>query len=473
MTNPQPNLDPDESVDIATAGEASAELVEARQQERLDDTVAGSSARHDPYAAIRDRNYQFFAGGWVFASMGLQMQQTALFWEVYERTHDPLSLGFVGVARALPVLALALPAGQIVDMVDRRRVLLWTQVAFAGASVLLAIGSHLHAGMLWIYALITLTGCARVFNGPSRSSLLPLIVKREHFHNAVTWNSGLFHLSAVLGPLVAGAMIAWTGTAWPVYAVTVASCLWFAVACTFIRPYQRQEAVKDGRTIWSVAHPAVLLPGMLQGARHVWHEKTVLGALTLDLFAVLLGGATALLPVYAKDILEVGPFGLGMLKSAQFVGALVMALVLAHLPPFSRSGRTLLWSVAGFGLCWILFGISRSFVLSLVLLFALGALDGISVVIRHVLVNVRTPDALRGRVNAVNSVFIESSNELGAFESGAAAKGFGALLGSSIAGAVWSVVTGGIGTVLVVGVVALWLPELRKLGRLEEPAEKR
>jgi MFS family permease len=199
---------------------------------------------------------------------------------------------------------------------------------------------------------------------------------------------------------------------------------------------------------------------MLEGARHVRREKSVLGALVLDLFAVLLGGATALMPVYAKDILRVGPVGLGALKAAPFVGALVTALVLAHRPPFKRAGRTMLLSVAGFGVCTIAFGLSRWFWLSLALLLTLGALDGVSVVVRHVLVNVRTPNHLRGRVNAVNSVFIESSNELGGFESGLLAR---------LTTPVVSVVAGGIGTILVVLGVAAALPQLRKLGRLEEP----
>ena len=415
--------------------------------------------------------------------MGLQMQGTALLWEVYEKTHDPFSLGLASLARALPVLLLALPAGAIVDLVDRKKVLIGTQIAFAVASVALTLGSYSNVSVWWIYVLVSLTGCARVFNGPSRSSLLPQIVRPDHFHNAVTWNSGMFHLSATAGPFAAGGLIYLTslmgmgvdaagvahGVAWPVYAIAGASCLWFALACSFVRPYEdigsaARRATGMGGGVLQAIRPSVLLPGMLDGVRHVWREKTVFGALALDLLAVLLGGATALMPVFAKDILDRGPIGLGALKAMPFVGALVISLIIAHRPPFRRAGRALLYSVAGFGVCTIGFGLSTNFWLSLALLFVLGALDGVSVVIRHVLVSVRTPDALRGRVSAVNSVFIESSNELGGFESGLVAKLFTPVI---------SVVAGGIGTVLVVGAMAMAIPELRRLGRLENPKTER
>lgn len=390
------------------------------------------------------------------------MQGTALAWEIYERTHDPLALGYVGLARALPVLVLALPAGQLVDLLDRRKVLIGTQIAFAAASVALTLGSFYQVSIWWMYILVALTGCARVFNGPTRASLLPHIVLPRNFHNAVTWNSGVFQFSATSGPLIAGTLLWWWGVAWPVYAIAGASCIVFGYFCSFIRPYPRQERHTSLAVGIDALRPGILLRGMLAGAAHVWREKTVFGAIALDLFAVLLGGATALMPVFAKDILNVGPVGLGALKSAPYVGALIMAFVIAHRPPMRRAGPALLWSVAGFGLCTILFGISKSFILSLSALVLLGALDNISVVVRHVLVAVRTPDALRGRVSAVNSVFIESSNELGGFESGLVARIFTPVI---------SVVSGGIGTILVVLVMTWCLPELRRLRRLEEPTD--
>lgn len=436
---------------------------------------ADSLPRHDPYSAFREPNYRYFAGGWALASIGLQMQGTAIAWEVYEKTADPLSLGFVSLARALPVIALALPAGQIVDLLDRRKILMFTQVGFALTSLLLALGSAYQASVSWTYALIALTGCARVFNGPSRSSLLPQIIRPERFQNAVAWNSGVFQFAATIGPIVAGGLIwlsGWLGmgkdaagvghgVAWPIYIISAASALMMALGCTLIHPYPDLVTKDDSngvRSIRDAIRPSVLLPGMLEGARHVWREKTVFGAIMLDLLAVLLGGATALMPVYAKDILHAGPIGLGALKSAPFVGALVVALALAHSRPFERAGRTLLLCVAGFGVCTIGFGFSTNFWLSVALLFTLGALDGVSIVIRHVLVIANTPDRLRGRVAAVNSVFIESSNELGGFESGLVARLFTPMI---------SVVSGGIGTILVVIGVAWWLPELRRLRKLD------
>lgn len=424
---------------------------------------------HDSFAALRHRNYLLFAGGWLPASIGLQMQGTALAWEVYERTHDPFALGILGLARALPTVVLALPAGQMIDLLNRQRVLVNTQLGLAAVSMLLAVGSIFWersggapAGVWMMYVLSALTGCARVFNGPSRASLLPLILpggaSTPLFHNAITWNSGVFQLAATLGPLLAGWLIWITHAAWPVYVVAALGCLAFGITAPLIHPYVRPENYGRGvSSLWDAVRPAVLLPGILAGVRHIMQEKAVLGAIALDLFAVLLGGATALMPVYAKEILHVGPVGLGALRAAPYIGALLMAGVLANRPPFRRAGRALLWSVAGFGACTIGFGFSTNFALSLALLATLGALDNISVVVRHVLVSVRTPDALRGRVSTINAVFIESSNELGGFESGLVAKLFGP---------VFSVVSGGIGTLLVVLGMAWWLPELRRLGAL-------
>ncbi|MBL8878901.1 MAG: MFS transporter [Phycisphaerales bacterium] len=440
--------------------------------DKTDDSIPAHPV-HDAYAALRNRNYQLFAGGWLPASIGLQMQNTALAWEIYERTQDPLALGLIGVFRALPTLALALPAGQIADRIDRKRVLIATQIGFAIAGAALTTGSIAwergalgsgRGGLWMMFALIALTGCARVFNGPSRSSLLPQMLPGGAsgllFQNAVTWNASLFQLAAMLGPIAAGFLIHFVKAAWPVYVFMSVSCLWFAISAGFIRPHS-PPPVNDG--MWNAIRPRVLIPGMLEGARHVWREKTVFGAITLDLFAVLLGGATALMPVYAQDILHVGPVGLGALRAAPFVGAFIMAVFMAHRRPIEQAGRALLLSVAGFGAFTILFGVSTNFWLSLACLAILGAVDNISVVIRHLLVSVRTPDHLRGRVAAVNAVFIESSNELGGFESGLVAKFFGP---------VFSVVSGGIGTILVVIGTACWLPELRRLRGLYNAAEE-
>lgn len=300
------------------------------------------------------------------------------------------------------------------------------------------------------FALLILSGCIRSFNAPSRGALLPSLVPIERFENAIAWQSGFFQFAAVAGPIVAGIVLHETGHAGFVYGATGVLCIGAGIAVVFLRPRPVQRSGAPPR-----------LRDMFEGARHVVGEKTILGALTLDLLAVLFGGATALLPVYAKDILGCGPIGLGALRAAPFVGAFLMAVWLAARPNFSHAGRALLWSVAIFGVCMIVFGLSTSLWLSLIALAVSGAVDNVSVVIRHVLVQTRTPDKLRGRATAVNSVFIECSNELGAFESGQVAHWFGPVA---------SVVSGGFGTLAVVGFVALAFPALRTMRRLQDTA---
>ncbi len=414
-------------------------------------TPENAEAPHDAYAALRIPNYRLFASGFLLSSTGLQMLGTAVGWEMYERTGDPLKLGWIGVARALPVVLLALPAGHLIDTLDRKKVLIATQTLFAVVIAGLCYASYVQAPIWITYLLLTLSGCARVFNGPSRATLLPLIVPKQDFHNATTWNSGVFQLSAVSGPVIAGLMLAEYGQAWPVYATTAAACLLFAVLAIRLSP---RESVRNTEPF--------SMESLTAGLGHLWNEKNILAAITLDLFAVLLGGATALLPVYAKDILHGDAALLGYLRAAPYVGAFLMALWLAHRPPMRRAGAALLWSVAAFGAGMIVFGLSRNVWLSLAALFFSGAVDNVSVVIRHVLVQVRTPEHLRGRVSSVNSVFIECSNELGGFESGLVAK---------FLGPVFSVVSGGIGTLLVVLGVAMAIPQIRRLNRLEEPKE--
>jgi MFS family permease len=418
----------------------------------------GAEPRHDPYAALRSRNYRHFALGFTCSSTGLQMMGTALAWEIYQRTGAAMALGLIGLARALPVIILALPAGHLIDIVrSRKRILVLTQSGFAVMACCFAAASFFHWPVAIFYLFTVLTGCTRTFNGPCRQALLPQIVPEGQFQNAVTWNSGVFQFSATGGPLLAGLMISFFGAAWPVYLATAAGCAIFALSSSRLTP--RPHTPSKGR---------FTVESMLAGLSHLWTEKTILAAIALDLFAVLFGGATALMPVYAKDVLHLPEryqaVGLGVLKAAPFIGALLMAIILAYRPPFKRAGWSMLLSVAGFGAATIIFGLSRSFPLSVAVLMVLGALDNISVVIRHVLVQMRTPEHLRGRVSAVNSIFIESSNELGSFESGAVASAFGGGAG----GAIISVVSGGIGTLLVVvGVGWLW-PQVRALGRLEQ-----
>jgi MFS family permease len=409
------------------------------------------STPHDPYAALRHSNYRLFALGSSAASVGAQMQTVAVGWELYERTNQAIALGYVGLAQILPVLILTLPAGHVADRFDRKRIAMAAQTLTAGCSAGLALLSWTRGPVLFFYLLLALIGVARAFHQPARASLIPHLVPDRHFGNAVTWNSTIFQIASMAGPALGGALIALSKAAWPVYAADALLTLGQVTALSLI-------PVRTGR---GQGEP-VTLDSLAAGLRHVWREKVVLSAITLDMFGVLLGGATALLPIYAKDILNVGPEGLGWLRAAPSAGALMMALTLAHRPPLRRAGPALLLAVTGFGLATIGFGLSTSFPLSLLMLAVLGAMDNISVVVRQSLVQMWTPDELRGRVSAVNSLFIGASNELGAFESGVVAAWFGAVV---------SVVAGGVGTILVVAAVAWAWPEIRRLGPLvPEPA---
>jgi len=404
-------------------------------------------APEDPYAVLRNRDFLFYLIGRFVASLGQQMLTVAVMWELYERTHSPLALGLVGLTQMGPMILFTLPAGHVADNYNRKQIILWTTFIIALASLGLTLISAMHAGVFWIYFCLFAAGTARTFLWPASSAFLPHLVSRQLFSKAVTWNSGSFHLSSVAGPAAGGALIALTQRAATVYAVNAAASLVCLLLISLVRRHH-VVALKEKMTAASLA----------AGFKFVFASRVLLGTITLDLFAVLLGGATALLPVYSKDILHAGPSGLGLLQAALPAGSFACALVLAHRPPLEQAGRTLLWAVAGFGLATVGFGISRSFWLSMLMLFICGALDNVSVVVRHSLVQLLTPDEKRGRVSAVNSLFIGTSNELGGFESG-----FMAYLVSPV----FSVVSGGIGTVLVVIAIALRWPELRKYGRLD------
>lgn len=422
------------------------------------------AGKHDAFGAVKNANYRLFAVAFGCSSFALQMSGMALGWEIYERTGDPFLLGLMGVARALPVVLMALPAGQLVDWFRRQRVMMLTQAGFGIVMAAIAIAVHGVGGMrgsVWaLLGLVSCMGMVRTFNGPARNSLLPDLVPQEMFANAVTWNIGIFQASAIVGPLLAGWMIDKMKHSWGVFAVCSALCLISSVLAWRLKPEREPEVVKGSislRGLWS---------GMGEGAKHVWRDKLILSTITLDLFAVLLGGATGLLPVYAKDILHVDAVGLGWLRAAPFLGALGTSALLAARPIQRKAGPLLLACVAIFGSAMIVFGFSTWFWLSMAALVIAGGVDGVSVVIRHVLVQVRTPAGLRGRVSSVNSVFIECSNELGSFESGAVAKAVGSYYGATV-GAIASVVSGGIGTILVVIGVGLTWRELWKLDRLK------
>lgn len=401
---------------------------------------------HEPYAVLKLRDYRLYFVGNFIAYFGLHMQTTAIGWDIYVRTGSKLALGFAGLVQFLPVISLFLIAGHVADRFNRKWTVVITALLMAVASGGLSMISYLQLDYRWMYLCIFFVGLARAFQQPAKQSLLPLVVPHEHFTNAVTWNSSSFHTASVVGPAAGGLLIKWFGTPTIVYVLDATAALVFVGMLIVMRLHSVQQTEQSFTARELVA-----------GFRFVRRERVILGAIALDLFAVLFGGAVMLLPVYAEDILKIGPAGLGWMRAAPAVGALMMAVFIAHRPPWKRTGHVLLISVTGFGIATILFGISTWLWLSLLMLFLTGAFDNVSVVIRHTLVQTLTPDELRGRVSAVNSLFIGASNELGGFESSVVAHWFGPVV---------SVVSGGIGTIIVVAITAMKLPELRNYGRL-------
>jgi MFS family permease len=364
-------------------------------------------------------------------------------WEVYRRTGSPMYLGLIGLTGALPIVLLALPAGHLADRFSRKTIFMTSMLAAAIASAGLAWVSWRAADVRWIFVLLLMTGIARTFGWAARGAFMVNLVPEAHFNNAVTWNSSTFETASVTGPAIAGLLLV-HHPYWFIYALDAASSVLYFLLLMPTRPSARKPG----------SRPAGL-EGLFDGLRFVFRTKIVLATITLDLFAVLFGGATALLPIFADKILHVGPAGLGWLRAAPSVGAICMAMTLAHRPPMKRPGVALLCAVTGFGAVTIVFGLSHSYLLSLAMLFLSGACDNVSVVVRHTLVQILTPDAMRGRVSAVNNVFIGSSNELGSFESGATAQWFGPVI---------SVVAGGIATIATVLLVAGIWRQVPKLG---------
>jgi|SRR5271165_2047180 len=382
-----------------------------------------------------------------FIVLSLEMQSVAVGWQVYEITKRPLDLGYVGLAQFLPGFVLFLFGGHAADLFDRRRLLMWCYGGFASCSaLLLAISWRAPQSVRLIYVVLVLLGSVRSFNWPASRALLPQLVPEEHLANAVAWNASTFQIATIAGPAIGG--IAYAAFRGPevVYAIAAAAAVVSIAMTSRIRP---QPAARPKEP--------VSLRSVLAGFHFIWNKKLVLGSISLDMFAVLLGGAVALLPVYAREILHTGPWGLGLLRSAPGVGAALTAIAVAHRPIRRHAGVTMLFCVAGFGIFTIVFGLSHSLILSLLALFLVGASDMISVIVRATLVQVATPDEMRGRVNAVDMLFIGVSNELGEFESGFTAQWFGT---------VPAVVLGGIGTLVVIAAWAWLFPELRGADRL-------
>jgi MFS family permease len=395
------------------------------------------------------RLYQIARFSIVFCT---EMQSVAVGWQVYEITKRPLDLGLTGLVQFLPGVVLFLLAGHAADRFDRRKLL---TVCYGGyglsSALLLAVTLlfqllHRAETVGAIFSILFLVGVVRSFSMPASRALLPQLVPEDQFQGAVAWNSGIFQGATILGPALGGLLYALSRGPALVYAVALLAAIFSVLTTLRIRIERRPRPREPFR-----------LKTVLAGFHYIWTHKLVLGSISLDLFAVLLGGAVALLPVYAKEILHTGPWGLGLLRSAPGIGAGAMALLIAYKPIRRRAGATMLWCVGGFGVFTMVFGFSKSLPLSLISLLFVGAADMVSVVVRGVLIQLDTPDEMRGRVNAVDMIFIGASNELGEFESGLTAQWLGA---------VPAVVFGGLGTILVVGLWAWLFPELRKADKL-------
>jgi len=397
-------------------------------------------------AALRHPNFRYYLGARVLTVNANEMQAVAVAWQVYGLTHRPLDLGLVGLAQFLPAVLLFLVAGQTADRFPRQRILETCYGGFALCSLgLCALSLRGVSAIAAIYAVLLMNGTVRAFNGPAGQAFTPLLVPPADFPNAVAWNSSIFQASTIVGPVLGGLLYGFTSSPVPVYACAAAEYL--AALALIGRIRLRGQA----------ARPAVSSRMAFEGLRYIWRHKLILGAISLDLFAVLLGGAVALLPVYAREILKIGASGLGILRSAPGVGAVLTAVAVARWPLQRRAGATMLWCVCGFGVFTLIFGLSRSLPLSLAALALIGACDMVSVIVRHTLIQLSTPDEMRGRVSAVNVVFIGASNEVGQFESGITAQWFGA---------VPAVVLGGLGTIAIVALWAWRFPELRRVDQL-------
>ena len=398
-------------------------------------------------AVFAFRDFRIYQLARFLLTLGIQIQSVVVGWQIYAITSRPIDLGWVGLAHFLPMACLSLLGGQIADRYDRAKILRGTVLSIALCAALLFVSAMRGWGTLPIYAVTALFGATRAFAGPASSALMTHLIPAEHFSTAVAWNSTTWQIAMILGPAVGGALYAAFGSAGAVYALAAlldvaAFALLAMIRATATAPKTQPVSVRT----------------LLEGIRYVRTEKILLGAITLDLFAVLLGGAVALLPIYARDILRIGPTGLGVLRSAPGVGATLTAIALAYRPIVTRTGAKLFGAVAIFGVSIIAFGLSRNFALSMAVLLVSGAADMISVVLRQTLIQLHTPSEMRGRVSAISMVFVGASNELGEFESGVTAQLFGT---------VPATVFGGVCTLAVVVVWSWLFPVLRRVDHIE------
>jgi len=407
---------------------------------------------HNPYAAIQVRDFRLFILSRLFVTLAVMIQAVVVGWQVYEITRDPLSLGLIGLAEAIPAIGVSLYAGHLADIMDRKKIIMVcvTTLVLCSTALLfftMDLGTFiLSNGASLIYIVIFVSGIARGFLSPANFSFMPQLVDRDLFQNAITWNSTVWEGAAVGGPMIGGLIYGFFG-------ITAAYCTDVALItagafCYLLIPSRPLPPVTEEDGIWEK---------ITAGIKFVFTNQIILGAITLDLFAVLFGGAVALLPIFADKILHVGAVGLGFLRSAPSLGAVVMAVYMTHNPIKKNMGKILLWCVAGFGFCMIGFGFSTSFWLSMALLALSGVFDCVSVIVRSTMLHTLTPENMKGRVSAVTSIFVGSSNEIGAFESGVTARMFGT---------VRSVVLGGVMTLAVVSVTAWKAVKLRRLNSL-------
>ncbi len=402
--------------------------------------------KHDPYAILRIPEFRFYVSARLMLTIALQIQAVVVGLQIYALNHDPLALGLIGLAEVIPALTVSLYAGHISDQMNRKHIVLacMTVMLLCAAGLLyFSLPSTHNISTYPIYGIIFISGIARGFFNPANYSFFSQLIPPGLNSNATTWSSTTWHIGAVGGPALGGLLYGFVGLS-SAYIVDVSLIICALICMTSIASKPVPVQLKKEGIIKSL--------GM--GFEFVFSQQIILAALSLDLFSVLFGGAEAMLPIFCDKILHVGPKGLGFLRAAPAVGAILMAFYMAYFPPLKRAGRNVMLAAAGFGLCMLLFGISTNFWISLAILMISGAFDNVSVVVRGTIIQTMTPDNMRGRVAAVNSMFIGSSNELGAFESGVTAKMFGL---------VRSVVIGGLMTMGVVGTVAASAPKLRKL----------
>ena len=407
------------------------------------------TGKHDAYAVLKLKDFRLFLSFRFFMTIAAQMQSIIVGWQVYQLTHDVLSLGLIGLAEALPFISVALYSGHIADRFNRKKIIIWFELLFLLSSGLLLLitfhptGFFGIVGILPIYLCVAISGIARAFIYPATIALMAQIVPRSLYTNSSTWNSTTWQIAAITGPAIGGLLYGFFGIK-VAYSAVIVFMLISVILLSNIR----------SRPVPAINEEETILQRLANGIRFVFSNQLLLGAMALDMFAVLFGGATAMLPVFAGEVLKVGPEGLGLLRAAPMAGAVLMSMVLAFRPPMVRAGRLLMIGVAGFGISIICFALSKNFYLSMVLLAFSGMFDNISVVIRSATMQLVAPDEMRGRVASVNSIFIGSSNEIGSFESGVAAK---------LMGLIPSVIFGGIMTLGIVGATAKWAPKLRNL----------